>query len=370
VRIAQVVASYHPRIGGVETHVRRIAEACAVAGDDVTVLTQQAAGQPAEEMIGPVRVLRFPLTLRSEVYPFSWRLFRYLGQHAAEYDVVHAHSYHTLAGQAAPRAGLPFVFTPHYHGTGHTRFAAALHHVYRPLGGRLFTSADAVICVSSAERALVARDFPRAVGKVTVIPNGTEPRVPAAPPAAAAAPRRLVLTIGRLERYKDIDLVIRAFRALPSSAELVIVGDGPDRARLEEIAGSGEPGHPVRFTGRIPDAELDALLATATVVTSASHHESFGLILADGLTAGTRVVASAIPAHREVGMLAGPGAPVAFVAPGDTAGFTAALAAALDAGRVAAGSVTLPSWTDVAGRTRDVYARVTAGGHARRRELV
>ncbi|HWG00656.1 MAG TPA: glycosyltransferase family 4 protein [Trebonia sp.] len=370
-RIAQVVASYHPRIGGVETHVRRIAEGCAVAGDDVTVLTHQAPGQPAEETIGPVRVLRFQLTLRSQVYPFSWRLFRYLGQHAAEYDVVHAHSYHTLAGQAAPRAGLPFVFTPHYHGTGHTPFAAALHRVYRPFGGRLFTSADAVICVSSAERALIVRDFPQTASKVTVIPNGTQARVTAARAAdTTAGTRRLVLTIGRLERYKNTDLVIRAFRALPFRAELVIVGDGADRARLEEIARSGEPGHPVRFTGEIPDDELDALLATATVVTSASHHEAFGLILADGLTAGARVVASAIPAHREVGMLAGPAAPVTFVEPGDTAEFTAALAGALDAGRVPAGSVSIPSWSDVAGRTRDVYARVTAGGHARRRELV
>ena len=40
----------------------------------------------------------------------------------------------------------------------------------------------------------------------------------------------VILTVGRLERYKNVDLIIDAFRALPSSAILVIVGDGPDRA--------------------------------------------------------------------------------------------------------------------------------------------
>ena len=64
-RIAQVVSSYHPRIGGVETHVRRLAQGCAEAGDDVTVLTHQVDGSPVDEWIGAVRVRRFPLTVSS-----------------------------------------------------------------------------------------------------------------------------------------------------------------------------------------------------------------------------------------------------------------------------------------------------------------
>ena len=189
-RVAHVVASYHPRVGGVETHVRRIAEACASAGDEVTVLTHAAGPAPVTEDAGAVRVLRFPETVRSVRYPLSLPLFRYLASHAGEFEVAHAHSYHTLVGQAAVRSGLPFVFTPHYHGTGHTMAASLMHRVYRPVGARVLAGADAIICVSQAERDLVAGDFPAIARKVRVIPNGTDPRAAAVrgpgPPSGAA----------------------------------------------------------------------------------------------------------------------------------------------------------------------------------------
>ena len=357
-RVAQVVASYYPKVGGVETHVRRVAEGCAVAGDQVTVLTHQPGGRPAEETVGPVRVLRFPLTVGLANYPLSLSLFGYLRTHASDFDVVHAHSYHTLVGQAAIGLGLPFVFTPHYHGTGHTRLRALLHHLSRPAGGRLFAAADAVICVSAAERDLVAGDFPATERKLRVIPNGTDPRPAGVSPVSIATDERMVLTIGRLERYKRVDLVIRACRALGPEVTLVIVGDGPDRPRLGQCASDAVRSGAVRFTGRISDAELDRLLGTAAVVASASEHEAFGLIVADGLAAGARVVASAIPAHFEVGGLAGADAPITFVDPEDTGRFTAALAASLARGRSEAGPLRLPSWADVTGGTRALYSQV------------
>jgi glycosyltransferase involved in cell wall biosynthesis len=173
----------------------------------------------------------------------------------------------------------------------------------------------------------------------------------------------VLLTIGRLERYKNVDLIIKAFDALGSAASLVVVGDGPDRPRLEKLAGRR-----VRFTGRVSDADLDALLADADVVTSASDHEAFGLVVADGLTAGARVVASRIPAYLEVGRLAGADAPITFADPRNTAEYTAALAAALGRGKASGGRAWLPSWGEAAAQTRDLYAWVAARGRAVRHE--
>ena len=365
-RVAHVVASYHPRIGGVETHVRRIAEACAIAGDTVTVLTHATGTAPATEDTGAVRVIRFTETVRSVRYPLSLPLFRYLARHAGEFEVVHAHSYHTLAGQAAVRSGLPLVFTPHYHGTGHTLAASLMHRVYRPAGARMLGGADAIICVSQAERDRVVGDFPAIARKVLVIPNGTDHR-PAAPRGAGLpSVPRLVLTVGRVERYKNVDLIIRAFSGVRAEAALVVVGDGPDRPRLERLA--ADVGR-VRFTGRIGDAELEALLSAADVVTSASDHEAFGLAVADGLTAGARVVASGIPAHLEIGRLAGPAAPISFVDPRHTEDFTAALDTALAMGRACAGRAWLPSWSEIAEQTRDVYAAVARQADSRSRRV-
>src|SRR5579859_7243739 len=133
-RIAQIVASYQPRLGGVETHVSRIARGCAEAGDQITVLTHEVAGSPRNEWLDGVRIRRFPLTFNSTNYAISLSLFHYLSTREKHFDLVHAHSYHTLMGHAAMRGGVPYVYTPHYHGTGHSPFREVLHRAYKPLG--------------------------------------------------------------------------------------------------------------------------------------------------------------------------------------------------------------------------------------------
>src|ERR1700729_2958840 len=87
-RVAQVVSSYHPLIGGVETHVQRLAQGCAQAGDDVVILTHRVGDAPADERIGGTRVLRFPMTVPFSNYSLSLGLFSYLRRHAADFDVV------------------------------------------------------------------------------------------------------------------------------------------------------------------------------------------------------------------------------------------------------------------------------------------
>jgi glycosyltransferase involved in cell wall biosynthesis len=362
VRIAQVVATYRPRIGGIETHVQRLARGCADAGDHVTILTHRVDGSPDEEWMDAVRVLRFPLTVNSHNYPLSLPLFRYLRKHSADFDLVHAHNYHTLVGHAAIHSRLPFVLTPHYHGTGHTSFAAFLHRIYHAVGARLFISADAVICVSDAERDLLLKDFPDAESITVCIPNGTDAKQVASYEDQGTHDGPIVLTVGRLERYKNVDLIIEAFRALTTSATLVVVGDGPDRTRLERRVEAIGPGWPVYFTGRIPDSILEQLFARADVVASASDHEAFGLTLAEGLASGARVVASAIPAHDALGRLAGADAPVALVDPRNTRKFTELLATSLRAGRTQRADLNLPSWPEVTQSTRELYSRVLLQG--------
>ena len=214
-RIAQVVSAYHPHIGGVETVVQRLADGCAEAGDQVTVLTHQIESSPAEERMCPVRVLRFPFTVAASNYQVSLKLFRYLHRNAGEYDVVHAHSYHTLVGHAAIRSGLPFVFTPHYHGTGHSLLRAMLHHVYRPIGSKQFRLADAVICVSDAERRLVLQ-ISCAAPKLVAIPLGTDIMRPPQIPNFRTPNAPLVLVVGRLERYNNQTWLLRHSKVLIS----------------------------------------------------------------------------------------------------------------------------------------------------------
>lgn len=364
-RIAQVVSAYHPRVGGVERHVDRLAHGCVEAGDQVTVFTHRIDDSPAEEWMGGVRVLRFPLTVRADNYPVSIGLFRHLKAHAAEFDLVHAHSYHTLMGHAAIRTRLPFVYTPHYHGTGHSPVRAMLHRVYRSIGTKQLTASDAVIANSDAEKFRLLKDFPWIAPKVTTILPGADLIGPAAAdgnPLDLAGP--VALVVGRLERYKNVDLVVDAFGSISANANLVIVGEGPDRARLESYASDRAPDRSIRFTGKITDELLRRLLARADLVVAASDHEAFGLSVAEGLAAGARVLASGIPAHHEIADKAGANAPITLIDVRDSRNFRDHMEILLQAGRAGGDNFPLPSWADCVGNVRGLYLTVLSPGLA------
>ena len=173
-RIGIVANAYHPDIGGVETHVKRLCAGLLAAGDEVEVITQHRSR--SEETVDGVLVRRFPLTVKAANYRLSMGLWRWLRRNADRYDVLHAHSYHALAAlPAALTNRTPLVFTPHYHGTGHSRLRAALHPLYRPLGRRIVARAGRVICVTKAERELLVSHFPEARDRMVVVPNGTDP---------------------------------------------------------------------------------------------------------------------------------------------------------------------------------------------------
>ena len=164
----------------------------------------------------------------------------------------------------------------------------------------------------------------------------------------------LVLTVGRLLCHKRVDRAIAAMAGLVPAFELVVVGDGLARRRLEAYAADLQVSARVRFAGRASDAELNRWFNTARLVVTLSEQEAFGLQVLEGIAAGTRVVASDIPAHREVADYVADGA-VTFVSPeGSPLDVTDAIRAAL-AGPVPAPVRPLPSWADVVDRTLALY---------------
>jgi glycosyltransferase involved in cell wall biosynthesis len=359
VRIGVVTNAYHPDIGGVETHARRLCAALVAAGADIEVLTQDAYA--ATESLDGVLIRRFPLTVRADNYRFSLALWQWLRRNAGRYDVLHAHSYHALAAlPAALTNRVPLVFTPHYHGTGHSRLRAALHPIYRPVGRRIVARSSRIICVTRAEREMLVRHFPDAAPRMVVIPNGTDPaRGLARGVSAPAEPGRSILCVGRLERYKGVDRVLRAMTRLPADHRLDVVGSGPALQEWEQLAARlGLAGNRVVFHGRLSDDDFADRMAVAAAAVSASGHEAFGMAVADALAAGLPTVASFIPAHRELAVMNGSGVPLWLVNPNDEVALADALrtAAATPHGQI--GKTALPTWNDVVAATREVYADV------------
>jgi glycosyltransferase involved in cell wall biosynthesis len=110
----------------------------------------------------------------------------------------------------------------------------------------------------------------------------------------------LLLAVSRLESYKRVDLAIETLAALPQHYRLVIVGHGPLRRRLAELASSrGVSGRTV-FLGSVGDDDLMRWYRRASVLLNLSEAEAFGLTVLESIAAGCRAVCSAIPAFREL----------------------------------------------------------------------
>lgn len=112
--------------------------------------------------------------------------------------------------------------------------------------------------------------------------------------APKATPGGPLVFAGRLAHEKAVDTLIEAVGMLPASARLVIAGDGPDRTALEALAQRVAPGR-VEFVGRLPKAEVVALLSSAIAACVPSRwYENQPLSVLEAFASGVPVVGTAI----------------------------------------------------------------------------
>jgi len=238
-------------------------------------------------------------------------------------EILHAHLVRAihLGARAGRRAGVRAV-------------VATIHDIQRMLGrlrlgamrraaGRL----DAVACVSEAARADLIARVGIAPGRARVIPNGVEPARFEGPFDRDDTRRSLgvdrdafvILSLGRLRPEKGHDTALRAIvdiARVEPKARLVVVGDGPERARLERLASRLDLGARAVFAGQRED--VPAILSAADCMVAPSRYEGFGLAAAEAMAAALPVVASNVYAHPELiedgvsGILVRPGDPDAL----------------------------------------------------------
>jgi glycosyltransferase involved in cell wall biosynthesis len=112
---------------------------------------------------------------------------------------------------------------------------------------------------------------------------------------------RVVLVVARLAAWKGVDTVILALREIlrdgQRDARLVVVGDGPDRARLEGLAAALPPGT-ARFTGEVPRIEVGRWMAAADALALCSGYEGLSHVLLEAMAAGLPVVVSNVGGNR------------------------------------------------------------------------
>lgn len=207
-------------------------------------------------------------------------------------DVIHAHCVleaGPAACEIARRERIPYVVTEHS--------SEILNGVRAPdrrvLAKNVYAQADAVIAVSDALADSISELAPRV--QPIVIGNLVRDSVfQMAARRALRADRIVVVAISSLVAAKRIDLAIAAMAALPPALqgkiEFVIIGDGPERARLEALAAN----QPVQctFLGSLSHHEAMERLASAQLLVHPSSFETFGVVLAEAAALGVPVVAT------------------------------------------------------------------------------
>ena len=114
------------------------------------------------------------------------------------------------------------------------------------------------------------------------------------------SPTPVIAYVGRLRRYKGVELILEAAARMTNRAvEVEIAGTGDDRPRLEALAASLDLGRRVRFLGFVSEAEKSALLRRAWIVSLTSPKEGWGITNLEAAACGTPVVASDSPGLRE-----------------------------------------------------------------------
>ncbi|GGP85678.1 glycosyl hydrolase [Streptomyces griseomycini] len=128
--------------------------------------------------------------------------------------------------------------------------------------------------------------------RIRIVHNGVEEPGP----RTARSPEPLFVAVGRLVEYKRVDLLLRLWeRVRPvTGGRLVIVGDGPERDRLERLAGPG-----VEFTGHVSEAEKHRLLCAAWLLLHPSAVEGWGLVVTEAAVRRTPAVAFDVPGLRD-----------------------------------------------------------------------
>jgi len=324
---------YPPHLGGIEFHLRDLAEALAAREDmHVRAMVANALDERLEETIEGVEVVRLPRWREYSSTPIVRGMSRELRAEArgelapdgGRPDLFHLHFPYPWGEYSWLRAktGVPTVLTYH---SDIVRQKVALE-LYKPYLRRMLAEVDLVI--ASSPNMVEHSPFLSEVShKCRVVPFGIDVEKFAATPAVERRAaelreghdRPIVLFVGRLIYYKGAEVLVRAMAKV--NADLVMIGSGPLERGLRELAAEMKVADRTTFLGGQPLDELVAWYHAADVfcLPSIARSEAFGLVQLEAHAAGTPVISTDLTTgvpfanqHEETGLVVRPDDPRAL----------------------------------------------------------
>lgn len=254
---------------------------------------------------------------------FSEGIIQFAAEKGIEYDLIHSHYW--MSGIAAntmkQKLNIPYVHMFHTLGLMKNRIArtsAEMEGMYR-INGELdvMKTADCIITATPAERSQIEYLYKTSINTIKVIPPGVDtghfyPIPPDEAKEAIEIPtdHRMLLFVGRIERLKGIETLIKAIAILYDSGflkecphYLTIIGGNPDDThedlnsemhRLKDLSKEYNIEDLIIFLGKRSQDSLPYYYSAAEVVIMPSHYESFGMVALEAMACGTPVIASQV----------------------------------------------------------------------------
>ena len=338
-RILHLGKYYAPERGGIESYTQALCEWAASRGHTVAALVHQRPGiwRTTRESLNGIDVRRVAC-IGAPVYTplsptYAIELSRALRE--VQPDLLHLHlpnpsCFALLASARAKR--IPWVV--HWHSdippdAPDWRLRTG-YRVYKPFEQALLKRAAAIAATSDSyiDASLALAPW-RAKARVIALGAGDVTLAPARRDLWPQGEGLRWLAVGRLSRYKGLDVLLHALADVPD-ARLVIVGEGECADDLRDTATKLGVADRVRFAGAVDDTTLLAAYAAADafVLPSLNRGEAFGLVLLEAMRARLPIVASAVPGSG-IGEVVGDSG--LLVPPGDAGALAVALAKMRDA---------------------------------------
>jgi D-inositol-3-phosphate glycosyltransferase len=309
--------------GGLNVYVREVCNALSDRGVATDIFTRRVnADDPVQERMAPLsRVVYLPAGpadtdkygLFERVPEFTAGVASFARAENLRYDILYSHYW--LSGAVAcalhPHFAVPWVHTAHTLGVVKNRRLARgarpEPEVRLQLEGEISRCADLLVVSTESESADLVAAYGIPKHKTEVVAPGVDletfrPRDAEGSRRLVGYPQeRIVLFVGRLERLKGVDIVLRAFAANAATRpdlRLLVLGEDSrhagesEKARLKAIASELGMGDRVHFLGPVAHHELPFFYSAASACLMPSYSESFGLVGLEAQACGCPVVAS------------------------------------------------------------------------------
>ena len=318
--------------GGMNVYIRELSRHLGARGVAVDVFTRRQDPDVAEIVeFGPnARVIHLaagpakPLDkyrVLDYLSQFVDNIDRFRERERRGYDLIHSHYW--LSGPVAmPLANswnAPLVTM--FHTLGRVKNSVSRDGHEREHSARIdieqstMDAADAIVAASPTDKEHMVSYYETVESRIRVIPEGVDTSVfqPYPRPVARAivgfGEEKQLLFVGRIQRLKGIDMLLRSFAILRQGWDeevgpsLTIVGgvsasesdpEATERRRLKQLARELDVDSHVRFLDAVPHEQLPYYYSSADVVAVPSTYESFGLVALEAMASGTPVVASRV----------------------------------------------------------------------------